>query len=188
MPTSKKQTFREIILLFSLVILVALALMLARSLLFGQREERAVTAISLRLEDIPNENLDTLRVGDRVLDRGRRTILGTIDEITAAPHLYESVANRESVVVEKAGYCDVTLRILIENTNRRNQDGGVFYIGAGLTISTHAFAADGKIIALEDGRNRTAISLPDSGEKNKLFLKESCDRKINKKRYERREI
>ena len=153
MRISKKQTFREIILLFSLIFLVVLALMLVRSLLYGKREQREIGTVTLRLEDIPEESLDALRVGDRVLDRGRRTILGSIDEITVSPHLYESAVERESVVVVKVGYSDATLKIRIENENPRNHDSGVFYIGAALTISTHAFASEGKIIALEDGTN-----------------------------------
>ena len=150
MHTSKKQNFREIVILFALVFLVACAIIFARTLLFGREDDRRVSAIFLLLSDIPSESADTLHEGDRVLDRGRRTILGTVEAITEAPHLYESVAGGESVTVEKVGYSDVTLKIRIESENRRNRESGVFYIGSALTISTHALAAEGQIIALEE--------------------------------------
>lgn len=152
MHTSKKQDFREIVILFALVFLVACAIIFARTLLFGREEDRRVSAIFLLLSDIPSESADTLREGDRVLDRGRRTILGTVEAITEVPHLYETVGGGESVTVEKVGYSDVTLKIRIESENRRNREGGVFYIGSALTISTHALAAEGQIIALEEAK------------------------------------
>ena len=151
MRTSTKQAFREIILLFTLILLVVFSMMLVRAVLFGKREERKISSISLLLEDIPKEGADALQIGDRVLDRGRRTILGTIEEITIAPHLYESASNGESVSVEKAGFCDITLHIRIEQENRRNHDGGLFYIGASMSISTHSLSANGTINALDEG-------------------------------------
>ena len=151
MRSSTKQTFREIMILFTVILLLTLSFLLLGRLLFGQTEKSGTAEISVRIEDIPSERIDGLRVGDRVLDRGRRAILGTVEEITAEPHLYESAVERESVTVEKKGYSDLTLRIRIEQTGRRRRESDAFYIGEGLCLSTHAFCADGKIVSIRQG-------------------------------------
>ncbi len=148
MHTKTKRTYREVILLFAIILLVLFFITLTYRLLFGKRATIVTEAISIRIEDIPVEYLEDVAVGDRVLDRTRRTILGVVEDISTTPHFYERALKGESVVVEKRGYCDATFRIRIEQENRRNQDGGVFYIGAGTTISTHSFVGDGKIVAL----------------------------------------
>ena len=148
MKSSTKRVFREVVLLFSLILLCALLLILSTRLLYGRKATVKTQEITVRLEDIPKEQLSTLKVGDRVLDRTRRTLLGQITHISSSPHYYERAASSDVVLVEKKGYLDVSLRIKIDTENRRNLDTGIFYIGATLTISTHALAADGRITAL----------------------------------------
>ena len=148
MQASTKMAFREVMVLFGLILLVMLFIFGAHRILFGERAMSLTKEIAIRIEDIPIEYLDGVGVGDRVLDRTRRTILGDVAQVLTEPHTYERAVDGESVRVEKKGYCDATFRILIDLDNRRNLDKGVFYIGSGITISTHSFSGDGKIISL----------------------------------------
>lgn len=152
----RKRTYREVILLFC-VVLSALFLLLGVSrLLYGKRERVLCEEVSVRIEDIPYEDLEGVSAGDRVLDRGRRTILGTLVDFSTTPHTYERAWNGESVEVEKRGYCDATFRVRIEADNPRNHDAGVFYIGAGVVLSTHSFVGDGKIVSISYGEKGDA--------------------------------
>ena len=148
MKTQNKRTYREIIILFCVVLLALFFVLASSRLLFGKKADVTTEEISVRIEDIPYEYLLDTVAGERVLDRTIRTILGTIEEISTSPHMYERAQNGESILVEKKGYCDTTLRIRIDKENRRNLDTGVFYIGASITISTRSFAGDGRIISI----------------------------------------
>ena len=148
MKTQNKQTYREIIILFCVVLLALFFIIASSRLLFGKRSDIITEEISVRIEDLPYEYLLDTTAGERVLDRSRRTILGTIKDISTTPHMYERAQNGESILVEKKGYCDATFRIQIERENRRNLDTGVFYIGASITISTRSFAGDGRIVSI----------------------------------------
>ena len=147
MRSSSKQIYREFVILMAVISLVAFGLSLISRLLFGKESEHITEEISVKIEDIPLETIEEVHSGERVLDRRRRTILGTIEEVSTVPHLYEKAIANESVLVEKKGYCDAILRISIDRENRRNQVDGVFYIGATITLSTRSFAGDGRIVS-----------------------------------------
>ncbi len=142
---------RDFFIILCLILLLILFISMLSRVLFGERATKDTVQITVVIEDVPYEMLEDVKTGERVLDRTRRTVLGNIVELSTTPHTYERAEGGESVLVNKNGYCDALFRIEIDQENRRNHDTGVFYIGAGISLSTQNYAGDGKICAVTRG-------------------------------------
>ena len=105
----------------------------------AQRQERITVAV----EDIPYELLRELEIGERVLDRTHRAILGRIESLRVEPHTYERAADGESVIVNKEGYCDAFFTVRLDGAQ-----GGSYFVGEGIAISTPTFAGEGRVFSI----------------------------------------
>lgn len=149
MSYKKNKMLRDFLLIAALLIGLGLVIALFSGILKTKPDAVAAQReITVTVEDIPYELLENVKIGDRVLDRTHRSILGRILSLRVEPHTYERAIDGESVIVNKDGYCDAYFSIRLDNENPRTPIGS-YYIGEGIAISTPSFAADGRVFSIQ---------------------------------------
>ncbi len=140
-----------LILIFVLGI-AALGAFGVRTLLYGKKEDTPPAHIVIHIEGVDESLAAGVHVGERVIDRTNRRLLGTVSEVRRTPTVTEIAPTKgsEAASVEMAGLVDLDLTL----TPDHDHSGyfvtpRVWSVGTSLTFATPSFAAVGTIIRVE---------------------------------------
>ena len=147
--------YKNEIRLFRLLSVVLVAVLSAVTLLPKPAEKRSAEGSSgfvLRLSEVEEELLSHLHVGDRVIDRQSRSILGDILEIRTEESYREIFSETEGALVSAR----VPERFdLLLTLNAKREDGRLFTadgiqpkIGQIYYFRTYDFIGEGRVVAL----------------------------------------
>lgn len=147
----KKQSTDFLILLFVLG-LVAAGTMGIRALLYGKGGDTPPAHIVIHIEGVDASLADAVHVGERVIDRTNRRLLGTVSEIRLTPSVTEIAPARggEAAAVERAGLVNMDL-VLIPDHDHTGYfvTPRVWSVGSCVTFATPSLAAVGTIVRIE---------------------------------------
>lgn len=138
---------------FILLLLFAVCVggtLLAKNLLFGEREERAPARIVIRVDGAERELCESLQEGERILDRTNRRLLGTVEAVERRTALTEVVRDGGVHTVAREGVVDLRITVIPDHAHTGYfVTPRVWRVGQSLTFATPSFAGVGTILSVE---------------------------------------
>ena len=136
-------------LLLLAAVLVAAALIFAVSKA-GEDGTGQPQSFVLLLEGIGEEYVPCLHVGDRIVDRQNRRILGDIERIEATPAKAEVYSEKEEKLIEAdvPGKCDVLLFVSALQGDGKEDRKNTVRIGEKYYFRTYGFVGEGQVVDL----------------------------------------
>lgn len=151
MLTSKRRSKQTIFAALLLLTVAALAILL-RSLTSEAPADTRDGHFVIELSEIDEALLAHLHVGDRVVDRRSRHILGDIRDIRAEESVTEVYSERKGALVEAAvpGKLRVYLTLGAKESGGEvfSEGGDAVRLGQTLHFRTYGFSGSGRVVAL----------------------------------------
>ena len=149
------QIYRKEIRIFRCLLLLCIPVLIL-AVVLPKREKSEVTpedgSFVLLLSEVDEFFEPHLHVGDRVVDRQSRSILGDILEIRAEESFREVFSETEGALVSSRvpGRCDIFLTVSAKKENGicRTAGGDTLLLGQTYHFRTYDFTGTGRVVAL----------------------------------------